>query len=166
MNTSESMGEKSLFTPLINSPGERVQSNSFPKDTPFPSFVGRAVGTDKKGEHFLLSFDEFLGLFEQSVFVKVNRIEGLLPEHDGDRGSVVRMVCLMEDGRCIETPLYSIKEAQDLLSRPSMHLKPALWLGRSILLTKGSLTLPEKPPFEKTPSQGEEGVKNAEMQLG
>lgn len=120
-----------------SSVGERLRSDSFPDDAEYQSFAGRALSIDRNGVRKLLSFDEFLCLYEKCVFVKVNRVPDI-QEEDG----LYRIVCLMPDGICLEAPLFSVREAFDLLEKESMRLKPAMWLGHSVLLTRGSLSLP------------------------
>lgn len=129
-----------------SSVGERLRSDSFPDGADYQSFAGRALSIDRNGGRKLLSFDEFLCLYEKCVFVKVNRVPAVQED------DLYRIACLMPDGTCLEAPLFSVREALDLLAKESMRLKPAMWLGHSVLLTKGSLSLPGReqdgPGFE------------------
>jgi len=123
--------------------GKRIQSASFPEDVDYRSYVGRSIVTNPDGSRNIVSFDNFLKNIESSVFVRVDRVRS------DESDDMYRIVCLMPGGECMEAPLFSLSEAYSLLSLESMRLKPASWLGRSVLLTKGSLGLDEKNSPEK-----------------
>lgn len=123
--------------------GKRIQSASFPEDIDYTSYVGRSIVTHPDGSMDIVSFEDFLKSVESSVFVRVDRVRA------NEGNDVYRIVCLMPDGECMEAPLFSLSEVRSLLSLESMRLKPASWLGRSVLLTKGSLGLDEKSGHEK-----------------
>ena len=136
--------------------GERTRSAAFPPDISYGSYVGRALVTTNNAPEQVIPYDEFLSKYEESVFVRVDRVN--LPLKSGG-GSVFRFACLMPGGEFMETPLFSLDEARDLLDKESMRLKPALWLGHSVLITGGSLGLEElTKPLDFSPESTPESA--------
>lgn len=116
---------------------ERLGSDAFPAGAGLSCFIGRGILTESDGSVKVISYESFMELFDTAEIFKVNRIAVT------KFGEIFRLACVLPDGSCAETPLYSEAEARRLLLSKSARLKPAIWMGHGILVSRGSLNLAE-----------------------